>query len=334
MFKFELIILYLIINFFIYKNYFKIGKFINVYDLPNMRKIHKKKTPLIGGVILIINLLLFIILINIEYFRPKFLNYSFITFEDLKFYIIFAVPLFLIGLYDDKFDLNPNLKLFLLSLIIFLFLYFDNSSIIMDLKFSFFEKTFHVGKYSYLFTVLCYLLFINACNMFDGINLQSSSYFLIFILFISLVGQPSLFTLILISSLLTFFVLNKNGKIFMGDSGIYLYAFTLGFIVIKSYNLNIISDVDTIFILMMVPGIDMLRMFIIRIIKRKNPFRPDRRHIHHLLNYKFNYKKTILILNLMLLAPIFLYLIGINNLLIIFFYISFYLIFINSIKKI
>ena len=334
MFKFELVILYLIINFFIFKKYLKIGKFINIYDLPNRRKIHKKKTPLIGGVILIINLLLLIILINFEYFKPILQNYSFITFEDLKLYIIFALPLFLIGLYDDKFDLNPNLKLFLLGIIIFLFLYFDNSSLIIDLKFSFFEKTIHTGKYSYLFTILCYLLFVNACNMFDGINLQSGSYFLIFILFISLVGQPSFFSIILISSLLNFLLLNKNGKIFMGDSGIYLYAFTLGFIAIKSYNANIIGDVDTIFILMMVPGIDMLRMFITRIINRKNPFRPDRHHIHHLLNFKYKYKKTILILNLLILIPIFLYLIGINNLLIIFFYVSFYLIFINKIKKI
>tara|TARA_B100000945_G_C19985940_1_gene414328 strand:+ start:106 stop:468 length:363 start_codon:yes stop_codon:yes gene_type:complete len=120
----------------------------------------------------------------------------------------------------------------------------------------------------------------------------------------------------------------------MGDSGIYLYAFTLGFIAIKNYNSNIIGDVDTIFILMMVPGVDMLRMFITRIINRKNPFRPDRHHIHHLLNFKYKYKKTILILNLLILIPIFLYLIGINNLLIIFFYVIFYLIFINKIKKI
>tara|TARA_B100001741_G_scaffold270834_1_gene238628 strand:+ start:1946 stop:2950 length:1005 start_codon:yes stop_codon:yes gene_type:complete len=334
MFKLELIILYLITNFMIYKNYFRIGKFINVYDIPNKRKIHKKKTPLIGGFILILNYLLFFILINFEHFRPQFTNYLFINFEDIKFYIIFAIPIFLIGFYDDKFDLNPNLKLFLLSLIILLFLYFDKSSVIVDLKFSFIEKTVHVGKFSYLFTVLCYLLFINACNMFDGINLQSSSYFLLFILFISLVGQPSLFTLVLISSLLGFIALNVKGKAFMGDSGVYLYSFTLGFIAIKTYNLNIISDVDTIFILMMVPGIDMLRMFVIRIIKRKNPFRPDNQHIHHLLNYKFNYKKTILILNSMIVAPIILYLCGINNLLLIFFYISFYLIFINSIKKI
>jgi len=334
MLKFELFIIYLIVNLIIYQNYFRIGKFINVYDLPNKRKIHKKKTPLIGGLILIINFLLFFLLINFEYFKPLFLNYSFLSLEDLKFYIIFAIPLFIIGLYDDKFDLNPNLKLLLIGLIIFLFLYFDNSSVIRDLKFSFLQKPVHIGQYSYIFSVLCYLLFINACNMFDGINLQSSSYFLIFILSISLIGDLSLFTVIVIFSLLSFIALNVNGRIFMGDSGIYLYTFTLGFLAIKSYNLNIIRDVDTIFILMMVPGIDMLRMFIIRISKGKNPFRPDRKHIHHLLNHKFNYKKTILILNFMILTPIFLYLMEISSLIIIFFYISFYLIFIYSFKKI
>ena len=265
----------------------------------------KKKTPLIGGVILIINLLLLIVLINFEYFKPILQNYSFITFEDLKLYIIFAVPLFLIGLYDDKFDLNPNLKLFLLGIIIFLFLYFDNSSLIMDLNFSFFEKTIHTGKYSYLFTILCYLLFVNACNMFDGINLQLILFSLfIFIIFI-LKGFFSIFFILLSICLIFLGILNYRNKIFLGDGGSYLLSSIIGCTFIYQYKYfdNFFYG-DEVFIILLIPSIDMLRLFIVRSINKKNPFKGDLNHFHHIVsNGLKNDKYTICVTTLMFILP-------------------------------
>ena len=80
-------------------------------------------------------------------------------------------------------------------------------------------------------------------------------------------------------------------------------------------NLDLINDVDTIFIIMMIPGIDMLRMFIIRVINKKNPFRPDKNHLHHLLLTKFKYFKTIIIINIMIISPIFICFTGVSNIL-------------------
>mgnify|MGYP001283371450 FL=1 len=34
---------------------------------------------------------------------------------------------------------------------------------------------------------------------------------------------------------------------------------------------------------MILPGVDMFRLFIIRIFSKKNPFYPDQNHIHHML---------------------------------------------------
>ena len=44
----------------------------------------------------------------------------------------------------------------------------------------------------------------------------------------------------------------------------------------------------------------MLRLFIIRIIKKRNPFSPDQLHIHHLLNktLKSNFKTLLVILTI------------------------------------
>ena len=48
---------FLFLNFLIFYNYKKISEILNIYDFPNERKLHKTKTPLLGGSIIILNLL-------------------------------------------------------------------------------------------------------------------------------------------------------------------------------------------------------------------------------------------------------------------------------------
>ena len=53
---------YLIINILIILNYQKLVKFIGVYDFPDKNlKLHKEKTPILGGVIILINYIFFCI---------------------------------------------------------------------------------------------------------------------------------------------------------------------------------------------------------------------------------------------------------------------------------
>ena len=59
---------------------------------------------------------------------------------------------------------------------------------------------------------------------------------------------------------------------------------------------------------MSIPGIDMLRLFIQRLLNKKNPFKPDRNHLHHILLKKLGYKKTIVLLNILFISPYFLFL--------------------------
>ena len=91
--------------------------------------------------------------------------------------------LFFFGFIDDKYDLNPYIKLLLLILSILFLFYLNDDFLIKELKFSFLNKNIQLGNFSLIFTLLCYLLFINAFNMFDGINLQSSIFFGSFIIF-------------------------------------------------------------------------------------------------------------------------------------------------------
>ena len=47
---------------------------------------------------------------------------------------------------------------------------------------------------------------------------------------------------------------------------------------------------EEIFLLMMIPGIDMFRLFVERIARKKNPFKGDRNHLHHILLNSFSEK--------------------------------------------
>ena len=74
----------------------------------------------------------------------------------------------------------------------------------------------------------------------------------------------------------------------MGDLGVFL-TLLFSFQLINSYHSpqNSINSVEEIFILLMLPGIDMFRLFIERLINKQNPFKPDRNHFHHLLQKNF-----------------------------------------------
>ena len=330
----ETFIIFISINALILIFYNYLSKIVNVYDFPNKRKIHKVKTPIIGGVILLINFIILIILLEFRLIDNLTISN---IFENKFNYFLFSLSvllIFLMGFIDDKIDINPNLKLFCLFLIISFVQFFDNSILITEIRFSFMENLIYLGKYSFLFTALCFLLFMNACNMFDGINLQSCLYYLILSLYlISLDGQ-NLFLIVMIISIFIICILNSKGKIFMGDSGVFLCSFVLAYFIVRNYNIKVIDYSDQIFILMMVPGIDMFRLFIFRILKKKNPFRPDNSHIHHILLKKFTYLQTILIIFLLVNIPIILSFFDVSSFFIILaFLFSYFFLTINHLKK-
>ena len=54
-----------------------------------------------------------------------------------------------------------------------------------------------------------------------------------------------------------------------------------------------------------------------RAIKKKNPLKPDKDHLHHLLLSKFSLNKSLLLLHSMIIVPIFLNYMNISKLFII-----------------
>jgi UDP-GlcNAc:undecaprenyl-phosphate GlcNAc-1-phosphate transferase len=106
-----------------------------------------------------------------------------------------------------------------------------------------------------------------------------------------------------IIQIIFFLILNFKKKIFMGDSGTLFLSTLFSFFIIKTYKNENYFFADDIFLLMLIPGIDLLRLAIFRILKKKHPFKADREHIHHYLLSKFSLINTIIIIQLLIIIP-------------------------------
>ena len=282
-------------------------------DIPNkIRKFHSKPTPLAGGQIIFLNLIIYCIILRFE--NNLFDKEIFFQSQSsLDYFMMTSAMIFLLGFVDDRLNLKPNLKFLIIIIIIFLQLYLDNNLILNKIKFSFLESEFLLKDFRIIFSIFCFIVFINAFNMFDGINLQSSSYTLLIFSCIITLFKFSLIINILIVSIFAFSYLNYKNKSFLGDSGSLLLGYLISYFFISLYNQNYIIYADQIVLYMLIPGLELIRLFIIRILEKKNPLNSDRNHLHHLVISKYSLEKTLILLILLICYPIILNFFGINN---------------------
>ena len=292
-----------IINIFIFFNFTKISKIINLYDMPNKNlKIHQNKTSLMGGSILVLNIILI-------FFIDFFLGTSFFNFylniDNQLIFLFILCLIFILGFYDDKFNLNPNKKFIFLTFITLIFIILDKNLLVQKISFSFYPHKIFIENYSIFFTVFCFLILINALNFYDGINGQSLIFYFIAFSYLLIISEKFEFYGIILFIITFLLFLNLKNLLFLGDNGIYALTIILSTAIIYEHNVyrNIIF-VDEIFMLLFLPGLDLIRLTITRLLKGKNPFYGDRNHIHHLLIKKYSLLNTNLILFFLGIAPI------------------------------
>ena len=289
MIEFFIILFFFLLNYFFFCNFYKISLYIDLFDKPSKRKIHKKKVASIGGVFFLINF--FLIIVAGYLFKIKLFNFNIgDPVQYFSFFITFIL-FFILGILDDKYTLSYKIKLFFSFLFLFFLIKIDKNLVIYELRFSFLENPILLKYFATFFTILCILLFINACNMIDGLNFLSISYFAFIIFFFIFNKYISSLFILLIFYYIFFIYLNNKSQIFLGDNGTISISFLLSYFFLKSYNANFISNVDIIFLIMAVPGLDMFRLFLERILNKKNPFKADSSHLHHLMLYNFPKKK-------------------------------------------
>ena len=289
----------LLIFFILYKNINVITKKLNLIDCPDKkRKLHKKKTPLIGGLLIFV---CFVYLIIIDQL--------FSINSDFNFTIIFILSsTFIIGLLDDIYNFSPANKTISLSFLILLFLHFNNQFLLKELYFDDFKKIYFISDVSsYFITTFCLLLLINAFNMTDGINGLAHSISVLWLIILIILFNLNITFYFMTLIMFLSFMLNYQGKYFLGNSGSLFISSFIGLLVICLYNSNLNSknllNVEKIILIFLIPGLDMLRLFILRISNNKSPFSGDVNHFHHYLVKNFYLHRAIILYLFLILWP-------------------------------
>jgi UDP-GlcNAc:undecaprenyl-phosphate GlcNAc-1-phosphate transferase len=316
------------IFFSIYLKKEHIAKKLGLVDVPDKKlKNHKKNTPVIGGILFII------ITILILGFSIYAKNILFIKI------LLLSLTCSIVGIIDDIYKIKANPKFFFTTLILLIFLTIFPELRIKNIIFSdnFFIKNLNFENkhvLSITVTILCYQLLIHAFNMADGHDGIASLMAITWLAYIYFFKTNFQFLLPIMTALLLFIYFNLKSRIFLGDSGNYFLSTLLGSLIIFNNNTYKNFLAEEIFILLMLPGIDMLRLFLTRIKNKKNPLIGDRRHVHHFLFKRLNKEKTTLVYFLLFITPIFfLYFKILSENYIIIFFLIIYITIISKFKK-
>jgi UDP-GlcNAc:undecaprenyl-phosphate/decaprenyl-phosphate GlcNAc-1-phosphate transferase len=255
-----------------------------LYDVPDERKVHTHTVPSLGWVGIFGGFLLAALLSIQGYLNPEF-----------QYFFAAALVIFFLGLKDDLVVLSASKKfvgqVVAASIIIHL------GGIRLDSMHGLFGFDELPEAFALALTYLTIIVVINSFNLIDGIDGLAASLgtltMLIFGTYFFMVGFQAyaLLAYSLAGSLVAFLIFNHHpAKIFMGDSGSLMIGLINAILVIKF--INIASDPATTipigsaaavgFSILIVPLLDTLRVFAIRILKGCSPFTPDRNHIHHL----------------------------------------------------
>jgi UDP-GlcNAc:undecaprenyl-phosphate GlcNAc-1-phosphate transferase len=258
-----------------------------LFDVPDARKIHQVAITPLGGIGIFAGFV-FGCLLTINF------KYS----SEFQYFIAATMVIFFLGLKDDILVLTPIKKFIGQVLAAFLIIYYGRIQI--RSMHGFFGIHELPEMFSLLISYFSVIVIINSFNLIDGVDglagtlgLMSSALFGIYF-FMSASGMEPYYVLAfsLCGSLIAFLIFNfQPAKIFMGDTGSLLVGVVNAILVMKFIDPGngpesvnpIVSSPAIGFTILMIPLLDTLRVFAIRIFKRRSPFSPDRNHIHHLL---------------------------------------------------
>ena len=265
------------------------------YDPINPRSSHSTLATKTGGIALFTTLFLIT------------LYFYFTSNEVFDFSLLIPLAIvFIIGVYDDFYDANFKLKFFIQIIIAKLLI--DNGFIINNYYglFGLYEIPYLMAQFT---TVFVFLVIVNAFNFIDGIDGLAISFAIFSILgfeYLNESNQLTLLNTICIGSLIPLYYFNfkKENKIFLGDAGSLFLGSLLALNTFHFLDANqVVRNGNRVLLsvaVLLYPLIDLLRVFIIRIRKKKSPFIADKKHIHHyLLNKKLSHPLITIILLLL-----------------------------------
>ena len=205
----------------------KLGVRFGSIDVPDERKVHSKPIPRCGGIAIF---LAFILTLVISALFMTEVSNKLILHRKTAFFLLGALMVFGVGLFDDFHRLSPRVK-FLFQIIAASVAFWGGLRIE---SFSFFGLGLHFATLSYVVTVFWFVLFINAVNLIDGLDGLAAgiAFFTATVLVILSVlrGEYLIGMLfaVLSGTCLGFLRYNFNpASIFMGDGGSYFLGYAI-----------------------------------------------------------------------------------------------------------
>lgn len=295
----------------------KLSHLLKIYDQPGTRKVHRKPVPYLGGLgfaaTVIIGCLLF------SFFSP---HYAFIQQQAIFTFILGLLAIFLIGFWDDVAGMNPYAKLGL-QIAVAVSMWFAGVRI-EKINIGFGTNLDLMGfggsdgmlvmimasLPSLLVTVGWYVALMNAINLIDGLDGLAGGVSFIAALSLGIVGLGvqlglgvgltfgQVIPFIAAGALLGFLTQNWHpAKIFMGDAG----SLSIGYVLATASMLS--STKAPALVALMVPLtalalplFETTFSFGRRLLRGQNPFKADRRHLHHrLLDAGLNHQRVVFI---------------------------------------
>lgn len=278
----------------------KISFYLKIIDYPDTNlKFHRFPTPCLGGLILFFYTLP-ALLLNYQ-INPSGL-------KELIISLILHVTFFTIGLIDDRNLLSASYKSFILLIILLLTIPLSNELIINKINFKSLDFYFNLQQAAIFFTLFSIFALYNAFNFSDGLNCVATSLGIFWIIFIIIKSgnYSNIYYQAILISLIIILYFNYIEKIFLGNSGSSLCSIIISLILIREYKQNNIFCDEILFILFL-PGIDMIRLCIQRIMSKKSPFLGDNNHLHHLMRLIVKEKFVFLAYILISITPILIY---------------------------
>ncbi|MDQ3193219.1 MAG: undecaprenyl/decaprenyl-phosphate alpha-N-acetylglucosaminyl 1-phosphate transferase [Bacteroidota bacterium] len=262
------------------------------------RKLHKRKTPSIGGIII---------------FAGAIFTYS-LWFpgqspHNLKYVVAGGLLLFFVGVKDDIIGTAPVKKLIAHVLVGLMLI------MMADVRITSLYGLFGIREIpewaSVFLSLYAYIVVVNSINLIDGVDGLATGVGVIssfaFGIWFYLAGdiEMAMLAISLGGALFAFMFFNFSpARIFMGDSGSLTLGFIFSLLAIKMVEFKVaylptelmsVSKPILALSILAYPLIDTLRIFIYRSFRGISPFAADKNHIHHrLLDIGLSQKQTVL----------------------------------------
>ncbi len=263
-------------------------------DIPkDERRMHKRPIPTIGGLAIFVSF----VLVSLFVCQPS---------RQFLGMLAGALVIVILGVVDDKYDLNAKLKL--LVQIIAAAIPVSQGVVIRYIShpFGFLGVPYlSLGVMSVPVTIFWIVAIVNAVNFIDGLDGLSVGVCSISSLSMGIIalmlgqGNEAVILATLLGACLGFLPYNFNpAKIFMGDTGATFLGFMLACMAVSGlFKLYAVISFVVPILVLGVPLFDICFACIRRLCHHVSPMHADRSHIHHrLIDSGFNQRQSVLIL--------------------------------------